>query len=422
MISHDNIVWETHCMMSYFNLREKSEVLVDYLPLSHIAAGGFDVYVMLLCKGTVYFADKMALRGTLIETIQEARPTIFIGVPRVFEKIKERLMEKSSQVTGFKKTLATSFKKIGTEYHTKGKNVVQYLIGKPLFYNKVKTAMGFDRCRQFVSSAAPLSDATIKYFLGIDMVISQLYGMSETTGGTVGTGSRYIPNSIGKPVPGSLVELRNVDGNGVGNMTLKGRNIFMGYLNKEDAIGTDLDPNGWITSGDSACYGNQGNLYIKGRLKEILITSGGKNIAPLVIENEIKEHLPFISNVVVIGDKKKFLSVLLTFKVEIDPTTQMPTDKLMPVVTTWLLTLGCKAKTVGQVLSSTFLTAVHDAIQLGIDLANQAAVSRAATVKKWKLLPQDFSIPGGELGPTQKIKRHVVHEKYAQEIESIYAQ
>ena len=407
-------------MVALLSLRDGEEVAVSYLPLCHVAAGGFDIYIMLICKGTVYFADRMALRGTLIETIREARPTIFMGVPRVFEKIKEGLMEKLSQTTGFKKTLATFFNKIGTEYHTQGKNVVQYLIGKPLFYNKVKKAMGFDRCRQFISCGAPLSDAITKYFLGIDIVISQLYGMSETTGAITWSGLKYIPNSIGRPIPGSQIEVKNMDGDGVGDMTMKSRNVFMGYLNREDATRANLDSNGWVSSGDLGSFDLEGNLYIKGRLKEILITSGGENVAPLVIEDVIKEQLPFISNVVVIGDKKKFLSALLTLKVEIDPTAQTPTDKLMPGVTTWLLALGCTAKTVGEVLTSPNMVEIQKAIQLGIDLANQGAVSRAATVKKWKLLPQDFSIPGGELGPTMKIKRHVVYEKYAQVIDNFY--
>ena len=420
LISQDNLIATTKHTASAIGVREFCEVMVNYLPLCH-AAGAVDLYLMMERKGTVYFADKMALKGTLLQTIQEAKPTIFFGVPRVFEKMREGLIEKGAGVSGLKKAMATKFKKAGINYYLQGKNKLTYKLGKPLFYNKVKAALGFSRCEMFYSFGAPLSEATAEYFLCLDIPCGQMYGLTETTGSlVVVTGSKYILGTVGKALLGSKITLRNQDEDGIGDIALWGRGIFMGYLNKEKATLKAIDSDGWITSGDLGSIDEQGMLYIGGRVKEILITSGGENVAPLIIESAIKEELPCISQAMVVGDGQKFLSVLLTFKVDIDPDTNLPTDQLAPAVIRWLSTIGCTAQTVTDVLGSTNKFVIEEAIQAGIDYANKSAPKRVAQVKKWKVLSADFSIPTGELGPTMKLKRHAIAKKYAKEIDSFY--
>ena len=419
LTSHDNLIYTTKHVTSALGLREFCEVLVNYLPLCH-AAGAMDLYIMLERKGTVYFADKMALKGTLFQTIQEANPTVFIGVPRVFEKMREGLIEKGAGVSGLKKAMVTEFKKAGINYHLHGKNKLAYKLGKPLFYNTVKAALGFSRCTKFISLGAPLPEATVEYFLGLDILCGQMYGLTETTGTEVITGSKYVSGTVGKVLPGSKITLRNQDGNGIGEIALWGRGITMGYLNKEKATLELIDSDGWVASGDLGSIDEQGMIYIGGRDKEILITSGGEKVAPLTIESAIKEELPCISQAIVVGERQKFLSVLITFKVEIDPHTNLPTDQLAPAVIRWLSTIGCTAQTVTDVLCSTNKFVIEEAIQAGIDNANKRAQKRPAQVKKWKVLSADFSIPTGELGPTMKLKRQAIAKKYAKEIASFY--
>ena len=160
--------------------------------------------------------------------------------------------------------------------------------------------------------------------------------------------------------------------------------------------------------------------FLLGRIKELLITSGGENIAPIPIENAIKEALPCLSNVVLIGDKQKFLSCFLSFNVIIDKeNNQMPTDDLTPATVSWCQSVGSNATKVSEILGKPDMN-VMKAVQDGIDMANKRSVSRAALVQKWMILPLDLSIPTGELGPTLKLKRFEFNKKYEDAINTLY--
>lgn len=187
MLSHDNIMWVTRCGLEEFGQAEiGNETIVSYLPLSHAAAQLLDIFGSMQVAGTVYFADKNAMKGTLFNTIVEARPTIFFTVPRLFEKIHEKMLEIGSQSGFFKKFISSWAKKVSLEHHMnrlKGSptNSLQYRIASTFLLGKVKEALGFQRCRTFFTGAAPLNEETKKYFLSIDMMIIEGYGMSEST-------------------------------------------------------------------------------------------------------------------------------------------------------------------------------------------------------------------------------------------------
>lgn len=200
-----------------------------------------------------------------------------------------------------------------------------------------------------------------------------------------------------------------------------GRNIMMGYLGREDKTTEDIDPEGWMHSGDLAKVDADEFYYITGRIKELLITAGGENVAPVPIEENIKKELSgLLSNAVLIGDKKKYLTVFLTLRTTIDPATERPTNKLTPAAVDFCRSLGRNHATVEDILNGPD-PLVMNAIQGAIDRANKMAVSNAARVQKWTVLPVDVSIPGGELGPTLKLKRFAFNKKYDGAIERLYA-
>lgn len=206
---------------------------------------------------------------------------------------------------------------------------------------------------------------------------------------------------------------------GVGEICLWGRHVFMGYLESEDATVEAIDEEGWLHSGDLGRMDNQGFLFITGRIKEIIITAGGENVAPIPIENLVKEKIPIISNAMLVGDKAKFLSVLLTLKCEVDKTTGEPLDRLTWEAIRFCRDAGSQATTVSEILELRD-PLVYTAIQKGINAVNQCTISNAQKIQKWVILEKDFSISGGELGPTTKIKRHFIMQKYKKQIDNFY--
>uniref|UniRef100_A0A8C9UF58 AMP-dependent synthetase/ligase domain-containing protein n=1 Tax=Serinus canaria TaxID=9135 RepID=A0A8C9UF58_SERCA len=207
----------------------------------------------------------------------------------------------------------------------------------------------------------------------------------------------------GKPAPGCRVKLVDKDTEGNGEICFWGRTVFMGYLNMEDRTKEAFDEEGWLHSGDLGKLDKDGFLYVTGRIKDLIITAGGENVPPIPIEDAVKKELPIVSNAMVIGDKKKFLSMFLTLKVNQD----------------FCQRSGSKATKVSEIVA-TRDEAIYRAIQEGIDRVNSTATNRVHCIQKWIVLPRDFSISGGELGPTMKLKRLAVLEKYRNEVDSFY--
>ncbi|XP_012276951.1 very long-chain-fatty-acid--CoA ligase bubblegum [Orussus abietinus] len=425
MLSHDNLLHDSACIVKTIHLKDECEVVVSFLPLSHVAAQVVDIFMCMTAAATVYFADKNALKGSLVKTLTEARPTAFLGVPRVWEKIYEKMQDVARSNGPIKTWIANWAKAQGLYYNMNKMNGVDYkhwgyLIAKWLVFNKVKSTLGLDRCKIFVTAAAPLSTEIKRYFMSLDIPIMEAYGMSECSGAhTLSSNERYRLGSVGPVMKGLGTKLDNPDDTGEGEICMGGRHVFMGYLDVPDKTKETKDDNGWLHSGDLGRIDVDGFLYVTGRIKELIITAGGENIPPVQIEHTLLSELKVLSNAVLIGDMKKYLTVLVTLKTEMDSETGAPLDTLASETKEWARSIGSKSETVTDVLR-TQDPCIYKEIEDAIQRANTHAISNAQRMQKFRILPHDFSVPTGELGPTLKVRRNVIYKVYADLIEDMY--
>uniref|UniRef100_A0A8C9VXM2 long-chain-fatty-acid--CoA ligase n=1 Tax=Scleropages formosus TaxID=113540 RepID=A0A8C9VXM2_SCLFO len=423
MLSHDNVTWMAN-MVGVMTELKGEEVIVSYLPLSHVAAQVNDIWICMRYAGTVYFADADALKGSLVNTLREVRPTSFLGVPRVYEKIQEKMKAVEAKSSTVKKWVADWAKSIGLQasYNAMNGNPTVpwgYMVASNLVFKKVRQALGLDRCKACYTGAAPIAKETLEYFMSLGIPLYELYGMSESAGPhTMSWEGAFRIMSCGRELLGVHSKLDKPDVDGNGEICYWGRHVFMGYLNMPDKTEEVLDLEGWLHSGDVGKHDDDGFLYITGRIKELIITAGGENIPPVPIEDRVKEELPFVSNAMLVGDKRKFLSVLLTLKCVVDEAGDL-TDLLAQETVDYFQQLGVVATCVSDIKDDKE-PAVYEAICKGVARVNARATSNAQKIQKWTVLERDFSVVGGELGPTMKLKRPVVHKMYKEEIERLY--
>lgn len=224
-------------------------------------------------------------------------------------------------------------------------------------HNKVKYQLGFDQVKMFFSGAAPFPIRTREFFFDMNMFINNTYGMTETSGPTTSTLSKhfhlYDMKSAGNPLDGTEADfIRAKPGDERGELFFRGRNIFMGYLKNEEATRNALDNSRRIHSGDEGYVDKNGTMFITGRIKEIIVTAGGENVAPIMIEDNIRNNLPFLSQALLIGDQKKYISALLTFRVT-TPANELPGSELAPEAIDHLAEAGIKGiKTVQEAMNS----------------------------------------------------------------------
>jgi len=320
MISHDNVTWTTQVNLDHTpELTAGPLRVVSYLPLSHIAAQIVDIHspmggLLMGLPAEVHFARPDALKGTLKQTLIDAKPTVFFAVPRVWEKFAEAMQAVGKKTTGLKKRMSTWAKGLGSQMHAAAQvgstrsNPVFGFIARVLL-KKPKAALGLDECRVFLSGAAPITMDTLNYFGSLTINIVEVYGMSENTGPqTCGKPSYFISGTCGTTLPGVEIKIDHDpsrDKPGEGEVCFRGRHVMMGYMHNADKTEETVDADGWLHSGDVGKVDPTTNLLgITGRIKELIITAGGENIAPVPIEDRLKSLLPGISNVMMIGDKQ----------------------------------------------------------------------------------------------------------------------
>jgi long-chain acyl-CoA synthetase len=396
MLSHRNLAWTSQTLIDQDGARD-GDCSISYLPLSHVAEQMATILMPATTGSTVYYAESIE---KLPDNIKEVRPTVFFGVPRIWEKFHAGITAKLAEVKGGKKRLIDWARKTAGAVHAKrdrgepvGKLLeLQYKLADRLVLGKLKAALGMDRARMCISGAAPIAKDVLEFFSSIDLPIREIYGQSEDTGPTsFNLPGRTRIGTVGPALAG--VEVKIADD---GEILVRGPNVFLGYFKEPEATAETL-VDGWLCSGDLGQIDAGGFLSITGRKKEIIITAGGKNIAPKNIEAGIKES-PLVAEAVVIGDRRKFLSALIALD-------DAAAKKLMSD-----RNLSGAPHECAEIVA---------AVQQTVDRVNEQ-LARVEQVKKFTILSRPFSLDTGELTPTLKIKRKVVDTNFAREIEAMY--
>ena len=374
---------------------------LSFLPLSHIAERTVSDFGQVLSGGETWFGGGL---GTLAQDLKDCRPTVFFAVPRVWEKFKEGIRE---QVEGQRRParalglryLELSARKGGVPDAGPPLSIAERVVQKALdavVGRTIRAGLGLDQARFLGSGAAPIHPDLLRWFTGIGLPIAEVYGQTEDGGATTMNPPQAIRiGTVGPAVPGVEVVIAED-----GEILARGRNVTPGYFREEAGTAELLDAEGFMHTGDLGALDADGYLTITGRKKDLIINAAGKNISPQEIETRLR-YEPLISQAVVVGDGRPYLTALLTLDAD--------------AVQEWALEHG-RTGTVEALLSD---PAVLDEVADSVERVNREH-ARVEGIKRWHVLPHDLTIAGGELTPTLKVKRQVVAERYADAIEALY--
>ncbi len=398
-LTHRNLLFDT--MTSADGLRamfNEAGATLLFLPLAHVFGRVVQCGAMLHGTRLGHTADVK----NLLPDLAVFRPTFLLSVPRVFEKVYNGAKLKAHAEGHGKIFDAAELTAVAySEALDRGRVPVtlkaRHAVFERLVYGKLRAALG-GQCRSAISGGAPLGARLGHFFRGVGITVYEGYGLTETTAGAcLNLEGALKVGTVGRPLPG--VSVRIADD---GEILLRGDNVFRGYWHNETASTEALD-GGWFHTGDIGEIDSDGFLKITGRKKELIVTAAGKNVAPAVLEDRLRAH-PLISQCMVVGDQQPFIGCLVTIDPEAFPAWKQAHGKAADA-------------TVGDLRDDADLRAE---VQLAVDEANQA-VSRAEAIRKFRILPKDFTEEGGELTPTLKLKRSIVSKEYADEVAAIYA-
>ena len=402
-LTHANMIGTCLAAMQVVDVKFGDRI-TSFLPAAHIADRASAQYFQAIRGVQVtHVADPRAVAAAL----PDCRPTIWFAVPRVWEKIKMGVEAKlAAEQSPVKKALGgwalgVAAKNAKAQLAGRSMNPIdrlQFVVADHLVLSKIRTALGLDELRWAWSGAAAIAPETLQFFMGLGLDVCELWGMSEITGaGTLNPPGRARVGTVGPPLPGTEVKLAED-----GELLFRGPGVMTGYRKDPVKTAEAVDSDGWLHTGDVATIDAEGYVTIVDRKKELIISSAGKNMSPSNIENTIKVTTPLAAAVAVIGDARPYNVALIT----LDPDAATAyAEKAGLAVDPAVL-----AKDPGLI----------SAVQAGIDAGN-AKLSRVEQIKKFEVLPM-FWLPGGdELTPTLKLRRRPISEKYAAEIERLYA-
>ena len=369
-----------------------------FLPVAHVFGRMVQIGSITAGLHLAHCSDLTKLPADLASF----KPTFVLAVPRIFEKIyngaeakadaagKGKIFHKAAEVAiAYSKALDT--KKISPLLK------LQHGLFDKLVYSKIRAGLG-GRVEAAISGGAPLGERLGHFYRGAGVRVLEGYGLTETTAGaTLNLTAAHRVGSVGKPIPGTTIKIAED-----GEVLIKGPIVMQGYWQNDAANKEVFDSNGYFKSGDLGKIDEEGYLSIVGRKKELIVTAGGKNVAPAVLEDRLRSH-PLISQCMVVGDNKPFIAALIT----IDP------DAIKP----WAVANKKEGASIAELAKDPTLQAV---IQTAVDETNKA-VSRAESIRKFVILPVDFTIAGGHLTGKLSVKRHVVSQQFAREIDELFA-
>ena len=393
MITHGNLLWiacQSGSVLRQLLGEEDSTLL--FLPLAHVFARLIQ-FMCLESDVTIGYARSVKTIG---EDIASFRPTFLLAVPRVFEKVFSTAQRNATGPKAKVFDFAVRTSKESSSAARPGLvTSVRHAVADRLVYAKLRAALG-GRLRHCVSGGAPLAPHLALFFHAAGITILEGYGLTETTApATVNTPDRLRLGTVGTPLPG--VEIAIADD---GEILIRGRNVFAGYYSNDAATEQAFEAGGWLRSGDLGELDDGGFLRVTGRKKEIIVTAAGKNVAPSVLEERLKEHR-LVSQAMVVGDDRPFVGCLITLE---------PDE---------LAAFAAERGLSGSAAELWESDAVQAEIAKAVEHAN-AAVSRAESIRRWTVLPRDLSLDEDELTPKGSLRRAVVSAHFSDEIESLY--
>ena len=403
MHSNRSVTHQMRHANDLFPSTDNEERLV-FLPLCHVAerVGGY--YVSLALGSVMNFAESPE---TVPDNLREVQPTAFLAVPRVWEKFYSGITIALKDATALQNWMYRNALAIGnrvTEYKLQGDTppLLLRLANRAAYYlvfRNIRRMLGLDRCRLAFTGAAPIAPDLIRWYLALGIDMREVYGQTENCGvATVMPPDRIKLGSVGKAAPWGEVAISPQ-----GEILIRGDFLFMGYLNQPEKTAETIDAKGWLHTGDVGSIDNEGFVRITDRMKDIIITSGGKNITPSEIENQLK-FSPYVSDAVVIGDKRPYLTCLLM--IDQENVEKFAQDHDIPFTNYASL---CRAPE------------IQDLIQREIEAVN-VNFARVETIKKFYLIERQLTPEDEELTPTMKLKRSFVNKRYAAEINAMYGE
>ena len=395
VLTHDNMdfeIGEVHKLVTF----NQGEGYVSWLPCAHVFGQ--------LADNHIWIRDAIHMRVVdnplhSIDYCKEVNPHLFIGVPRIYEKVYSNLVVGLGSKVGWLKLPILG-------------NIVR---------KKAKAKIGFTNLKFAITGAAPINPDILHLFSDLGIPLYEGYGMTETSAGaTLGHSGANKIGSVGKPLSGTELRIADPDEGGNGEIQFRGRHVMAGYYRNPEATADTMTEDGWLKSGDLGKIDSDGFVYVTGRLKEIYVSSAGKNIAPLVIEETMKS-IPVVSQCMLVGDNRKYCSALFTLDVGailrdvhgLDGATEVPKDPSKQLAK--LAELGHDLSEYTSVGSD-----IHNQLEAAVAGLNQK-FSNPEQIKKFAVLPRDLGVDHGELTPTLKIRRKQIRENWAAEIEAMYA-
>ena len=403
IITHANVLYEVETARAGGNA-PLHVLWVSYLPLAHIAERMFTLYLGICNACHTYFCHDAATQ--LIATMTEIKPTAFFGVPRIFEKVMAgvQALLAGEQDEARKAAVAASMA-TGLEYVrscqsgqvTSAELAERFAAAEEQLLKPIRSLLGLGDAEVVVSGAAPLPPEVGQFFGGLGVRILDVYGMSETTGAfTTNTRAAFRLGTVGRPVPGIEVQIAED-----GEILARGPLATPGYLNLPEQTADLIDAEGWVHTGDIGSIDSDGFVRVVDRKKELIITAGGENVSPAAVDTLLVAH-PLIGQALAYGDRRPYLVAILTLDSGVAPA--------------WAKARGIESSSLAELAANPVVLAE---VGRAVQDAN-AKLARVQQVKYWELLPVEWTAESEELTPTFKLKRRVVHAKYADVIDALY--